>query len=90
MKSLAIAIIMVMAISCNKENCQPPEITGIIGNVAHYSPAGDYLIEQEGMDNPYKGIVKVSGTSYKLEGERYRIRIRSACSDWSEWFYKNQ
>jgi hypothetical protein len=88
MKRIAIAIMLLLTFSCTKDECAPPEITGIVGNVAHFKPAGQYLIEMEGLDNPYKGTIKVTGTSYKLEGERYRIRIRSACSEWSEWFYK--
>lgn len=81
-------LLMLMLAGCEKSECEPPEITGIVGNVAHFSPAGEYLIEMEGLDNPYRGTIKVTGGSYKLEGEKYRIRIRSSCSSWSEWFYK--
>lgn len=88
MKRIAIAIMLLLTFSCTKDECAPPEITGIVGNVAHFKPAGEYLIEMEGLDNPYKGTISVTGTSYKLEGEKYRIRMRSACSGWSEWFYK--
>jgi hypothetical protein len=83
-----VAFGLMLATSCEKSECAPPEITGIVGNVAQFKPAGEYLIEMEGLDNPYKGTIKVTGTSYKLEGEKYRIRMRSACSGWSEWFYK--
>jgi hypothetical protein len=77
-------LIIILLASCSKEPCQTPQIEKIVGNVIHF-PKGEYTLEIRGLDNPYSGTIKVSGTSYYFEGASYQARIKSQCSEYSEW-----
>lgn len=83
-----LALLMLMMISCKKPECAAPSITGLSGNVVYFQPAGSYTLEVVGIDGPYKGFLQVSGDSQRVEGARYKVRIKSQCSGWSEWVYK--
>jgi hypothetical protein len=43
------------------------------------------IIEIKGLDNPYHGFIEpLSTKEHRIEGHA-EIRVRTACSGWSQW-----
>jgi hypothetical protein len=77
-------LLLLFFASCTKENCEPPQFE-ISGNVVRFQSSGNYTIEVHGLDNPYKGFIQVIGNAQRVEGANYKVRVKSNCSDWSNW-----
>lgn len=83
MKYVIAIILLSTFASCTKDKCQQPKIIDFSGNVLYFQPAGNYTIEVVG--KTFHGFIKASGTSQRIEGENLKVRIKSDCSDWTEW-----
>lgn len=87
MRKLLLILAVALA-SCEKPSCPTPQITGFTGDVLYWSPKENVTIEVVGIDGPYKGFIQASGGSQRVDGAKLKVRIKSGCSDWSEWVYK--
>ena len=81
-------IIALLAVSCSKEEAPcvgTGNITITSRSIVGWENNVNVIIEIKGLDNPYQGFIEpLSTMEHRIEGHAM-IRVRTACSDWSQW-----
>jgi hypothetical protein len=91
MKKILLILIVITLASCSKkDDCiGPGEVTITSKSIIGWSNNVPVIIEVKGLDNPYHFFIEpVSKKEHRVEGYA-RIRVRTQCSLWSEWFTIN-
>lgn len=84
---LTVAYILASLVSCKKEvPCLGTgDITITSRSIVGWQNNVNVIIEIKGLDNPYHGFIEpISTKEHRIEGHAM-IRVRTACSDWSDW-----
>jgi hypothetical protein len=85
MKKLLFAIVLFA--SCSKDDpCTGPgNITVTSRSIIGWENNVNVIIEVKGLDNPYHGFIEpLSTKEHRIEGHAM-VRVRSKCSDYSNW-----
>jgi hypothetical protein len=89
MKPLLIAFTLALLVSCSKDEIPctgPGNITLTSRSIIGWENNVNVIIEIKGLDNPYHGFIEpLSTKEHRIEGHAM-VRVRSKCSEFSQWF----
>jgi hypothetical protein len=81
-------IIILLFLGCKKEEppcIGPGYITLTSRSIVGWENNVNVIIEIKGLDNPYHGFIEpLSTREHRIEGHA-NIRVRTACSEWTQW-----
>lgn len=84
---LTLAFILANLVSCKKDTpcIGAGKITITSRSIVGWSNPVNVIIEIKGLDNPYHGFIEpLSTKEHRIEGHSM-IRVRTACSEWTDW-----
>jgi hypothetical protein len=88
MKRILIALTLALLVSCSKDEIPctgPGNITLTSRSIVGWENNVNVIIEIKGLDNPYHGFIEpLSTKEHRIEGHA-EIRVRTACSEYSQW-----
>jgi hypothetical protein len=88
MRKLITVLTLALIVSCSKEETpciDPGNITITSRSIVGWENDVQVVIEIKGLDNPYHGFIEpLSTKEHRIEGHAM-IRVRSKCSEYSQW-----